>query len=53
LSTYEKQEKIFGDKKWLRIEITKDNNTNNKQKYALLGGDDLKICKYSLPESSG
>ena len=42
---------MFGDKKYLRIEIFTDDSGPNKQDYAILGGEELKLGKIKLGES--
>lgn len=51
LSSFEKKDFVFGDKKYLRIEIFTDTTGPNKQDFAILGGEELKLSKIKLGES--
>lgn len=51
LSSFEKKDYVFGDKKYLRIEIFTDTTGPTKQDFAILGGEELKIGKIKLGES--
>lgn len=51
LSSFEKKEYVFGDKKYLRIEIFTDTTGPTKQDFAILGGEELKLGKIKLGDS--